>query len=284
SFCAIPLIRGKHRSRSIEEIVAEVRRLKELGVKEALLIAQDLTWYGMDRYGRRKLPELLETLVAQGAPDWVRLHYAYPVAFPMEVLELMHQHPQICNYLDMPLQHISDRILASMRRGFNGSQTRKLLDVIREKYPEVALRTTMIIGYPGETEQEFHELLRFVETYRFERLGAFRYSHEEGTSAYALVDDVPEELKEERLAALMEVQRGIALEHNTALIGTRLKVLVDRQEDEYWVGRTEADSPEVDNEVLITSAQPLLIGSFMDVDVTDAAEHELFATPVDIPS
>jgi ribosomal protein S12 methylthiotransferase len=279
SFCAIPGIRGRHISRPVEEIVAEMQQLRDQGVKEALLIAQDLTWYGMDLYGKRMLPELLRKMLEQGPTEWIRLHYAYPLSFPMEVLDLMKESPNICNYLDIPLQHASDRILASMRRGVTSAQSRKLLDVLRERYPEVKLRTTMITGYPGETEEEFRELMRFVEEYRFERLGAFRYSHEEDTPAYSLDDNVPEELKEERLAELMELQRGIALEHNQALVGRQLKVIVDRREEDYYIARTEWDSPEVDNEVLIPSQYALEAGEFAEVKITEVAEHELFAVP-----
>ncbi|MBE0640515.1 MAG: 30S ribosomal protein S12 methylthiotransferase RimO, partial [Bacteroidales bacterium] len=279
SFCAIPLIRGKHLSRSIDDILAEVAMLKDKGVRETLLIAQDLTWYGMDRYGKRMLPELLRKMLEHGPPDWIRLHYAYPLNFPMEVLDIMQESQNICNYLDIPLQHASDRILASMRRGVTSAQTRKLLDTLRERYPAIKLRTTMITGYPGETEEEFRELLRLVEHYGFERLGAFRYSHEEDTPAYSLEDDIPDELKEERLAELMEVQRGIALEHNHALVGKKLRIIVDSKDEEYSIGRTEWDSPEVDNEVLIPAGHDVRVGEFMDVEITGAAEHELFAIP-----
>ena len=278
SFCAIPLIRGPHRSRPIEEIVAEALHLKAGGLKELLLIAQDLTWYGMDLNKQRMLPDLLRALTEAEAAEWIRLHYTFPTAFPMEVLDLIRDHPSICNYLDLPLQHISDRILKSMRRG-GADQALKLVERIRSHYPAIALRTTMIVGYPGETEKEFNALLDFVKETRFERLGAFVYSHEEDTPAFELEDNIPDGEKEARLAALMEVQAEISLAHNQGLIGQSLPILIDRKEGDFWIGRTEYDSPEVDNEVLIPSSEAasLSSGIFCNVIPYEASEHELFA-------
>jgi ribosomal protein S12 methylthiotransferase len=278
SFCAIPLIRGPHHSRPLEEIVAEALHLKAGGVKELLLIAQDLTWYGMDIYERRMLPDLLRALTEAEAADWIRLHYTFPTAFPMEVLDIMRDHPAICNYLDLPLQHISDRILKSMRRGGAG-QALDLAEKVRTMYPEIAMRTTMIVGYPGETEQEFNALLDFVKETRFERLGAFVYSHEEDTPAFELEDNIPAEEKEARLAALMEIQAEISLVHNQNLIGQSLRILIDRKEGDFWIGRTEYDSPEVDNEVLIPASEAVSLspGVFCNAIPLEASEHELFA-------
>jgi len=278
SFCAIPLIRGKHISRPMDEILMEADMLRQQGVKELILIAQDLTWYGMDLYGERRISPLVEALARQHTTGWIRLHYTYPVGFPMDLPGIIQSYPQVCNYLDLPLQHISDRILSSMRRGSGSAAVRKLLDHIRTHFPNLALRTTMITGYPGETQKEYDELIGFIKEYRFERLGAFTYSHEEDTPAYDLADDVPPELKEERLAGLMEAQQSISLEHNMKLIGSDLPVLVDRVEGNLFIGRTEWDSPEIDNEVIITSPVPLQVGEFCKVRITDASDFDLSAT------
>lgn len=277
SFCAIPLMRGGHKSRSIEELVKEARFLVSRGVKEIMLIAQDLTYYGLDLYRERKLNDLLQNLADIPGLQWIRLHYAYPSGFPTEILRTMRERENICNYLDMPLQHVSDNMLKSMRRGTNRQKTYDLLSQIREEVPGIAMRTTLIAGYPGETEQDFEELKQFVEDVRFERLGIFTYSHEENTHAYKLEDDVPEEVKEERKAEIMDIQQGISFEINQTRIGQTLNVLVDRKEGEYFVGRTEFDSPEVDNEVLVT-AENLTPGEFYQVEISDATEFDLFGT------
>lgn len=278
SFCAIPLIRGKHLSRTIEDIVAEAVALKSKGVKELILIAQDLTWYGMDNYGQRMLPKLISALTDADTPEWIRLHYTYPLAFPEELLDIIQANPRVCNYLDIPLQHINDRILKSMRRGGGAKQIKALMQKIRSQYPDIAIRTTMIVGYPGETEEEFQELIDFIKEVRFERLGAFTYSHEEDTPAFELSDNVPPEIKEERLSTLMAVQSEIALQNNASFESRIINVLIDRKEDDFWIGRTEFDSPEVDNEVLIPSDEKLQIGAFYQLTVTSVTEHELYAT------
>jgi ribosomal protein S12 methylthiotransferase len=278
SFCAIPLIRGNHTSRPMEEIVSEASRLVSAGVKEINLIAQDTTYYGLDLYKKRLLPELLDTLAHLKGLEWIRLHYTYPDGFPVDLLEVVRSHSNICNYIDIPLQHISDRILKSMRRGMDGKSTRKLVDTIRQNIPGVALRTTLIAGYPGETEKEFRELMSFIEEYRFDRLGVFSYSHEEDTSAFSLKDSVPEKLKRERVDELMAVQEEISLTRNTEKIGTTMKVLVDNVEENYYVARSEFDSPEVDNEVLILKQDKILIpGTFYDVTITRAESFDLYA-------
>jgi ribosomal protein S12 methylthiotransferase len=278
SFCAIPLMRGKHRSTPIEDLVTEVNKLAANGVKELILIAQDLTYYGLDLYKKRHLAALLEALVLVEGIEWIRLHYAFPTGFPMEVLEVMKREPKICNYLDIPLQHISDNILKSMRRGTTQEKTTKLLESFRNTVPDMAIRTTLIVGYPGETEEDFQTLKRWVETMRFERLGCFTYSHEENTHAYCLVDDVPQAIKQERANAIMEIQSQISWELNQAKIGQRFKVVIDRKEGEYFVGRTEFDSPDVDNEVLIDASKTYLkTGEYTTVRITDAADFDLYA-------
>ncbi|MDT7827623.1 30S ribosomal protein S12 methylthiotransferase RimO [Pricia sp. S334] len=280
SFCAIPLMRGKHRSKPIEELVGEAERLAAKGVKELILIAQDLTYYGLDLYKKRNLAELLENLVQVEGIEWIRLHYAFPTGFPMDVLEVMKREPKICNYLDIPLQHISDSILKSMRRGTTQEKTTKLLRKFREAVPGMAIRTTLIVGYPGETEADFQTLKDWVKAMRFERLGCFTYSHEEDTHAYSLEDDVPEEVKQERANTIMEIQSQISWELNQEKIGKTFRCIIDRKEGNYFVGRTEFDSPDVDNEVLVDASKHYLKqGEFTDLKITDAADFDLYAEP-----
>lgn len=277
SFCAIPLMRGKHKSTPIEDLVNNAKSLAAEGTKELLLIAQDLTYYGLDLYKKRALANLLEELAEVDGIDWMKLHYAFPTGFPMDVLDVMRDTPNICNYLDMPLQHISDSVLKSMRRGTTKAKTDKLLEEIRTKVPDIALRTTLIVGYPGETEKDFQELYDWVAETKFDRMGAFTYSHEENTHAYNLKDDVPEAIKQERVEALMELQSGISFEMNKAKVGNTYKVLFDRIEGDYLIGRTEFDSPEVDNEVLVNKADGYTrIGDFADVEITKAEYFDLY--------
>lgn len=282
SFCAIPLMRGKHRSTPVEDLVTEAQKLASKGVKELILIAQDLTYYGLDLYKKRALAELLEALVNVEGIEWIRLHYAFPTGFPMEVLEVMKREPKICNYIDIPLQHIADPILKSMRRGTTKAKTTKLLEEFRAAVPDMAIRTTLIVGYPGETEEDFQTLYDWVKEMKFERLGCFTYSHEEQTHAYSLEDDVPEEVKLERANAIMELQAGISWESNQQHIGKTYRCLIDRKEGNYFIGRTEYDSPEVDNEVLVDATQHFLrIGSFVDLKIISATDFDLQAEPVD---
>ncbi|MDA9303591.1 30S ribosomal protein S12 methylthiotransferase RimO [Flavobacteriaceae bacterium] len=281
SFCAIPLMRGKHKSTPIENLVIEAEKLAANGVKELVLIAQDLTYYGLDLYKKRNLAELLEALVKVEGIEWIRLHYAFPTGFPMDVLDVMKREPKICNYLDIPLQHISDKILKSMRRGTTQEKTTKLLKEFRAAVPEMTIRTTLIVGYPGETEEDYQTLKVWVEAMRFERLGCFTYSHEENTHAFNLEDDVPEEVKMARANEIMEIQSQISWELNQAKIGKTFKVVIDRKEGEYFVGRTEFDSPDVDNEVLIDASKTYLkTGEFATVKVTEAADFDLYAEVV----
>jgi ribosomal protein S12 methylthiotransferase len=281
SFCAIPLMRGKHKSTPIENLVIEAEKLAASGVKELVLIAQDLTYYGLDLYKKRNLAELLEALVKVEGIEWIRLHYAFPTGFPLDVLDVMKREPKICNYLDIPLQHISDKILKSMRRGTTQEKTTKLLKQFRAAVPEMTIRTTLIVGYPGETEEDYQTLKTWVEAMRFERLGCFTYSHEENTHAFNLEDDVPEEVKLARANEIMEIQSQISWELNQAKIGETFKVVIDRKEGEYFVGRTEFDSPDVDNEVLINASQTYLkTGEFATVKVTEAADFDLYAEVV----
>ncbi|WP_423818533.1 30S ribosomal protein S12 methylthiotransferase RimO [Salinimicrobium sp. TIG7-5_MAKvit] len=283
SFCAIPFMRGKHRSTPIENLVEEARKLAAQGVKELILIAQDLTYYGLDLYKKRNLAELLENLVKVEGIEWIRLHYAFPTGFPMDVLEVMKREPKICNYLDIPLQHISDDLLKSMRRGTTHEKTTNLLKEFRAKVTEMAIRTTLIVGYPGETEAHFEELKQWVKDMRFERLGCFTYSHEENTHAYNLEDDVPQEVKQERANEIMEIQSQISWELNQQKIGQTFNVVIDRKEGENYVGRTEHDSPDVDNEVLIDATKIYLkTGEFYEVKITDAADFDLFGEPVNV--
>src|SRR5687768_837154 len=263
SFCAIPLMRGKHISTPIEQLVKNAERLAKQGTKELLLIAQDSTYYGLDIYKERKLAELLQRLSDVNGIEWIRLHYAFPAGFPMDVLDVMAERSNICNYLDIPLQHASSRMLQSMRRGITREKTEELLQRIRTKIPGIAIRTTMIAGHPGESEQDFQELLDFVERSRFDRLGVFTYSHEDDTHSFTMEDDVPEEVKQERMEAVMEVQQGISLDLNKQKIGKTFKVMVDRREGGNFIGRTESDSPEVDNEVIIETDEYLRIGDFI---------------------
>ena len=280
SFCAIPLMRGKHKSTPIEHLVIEAQKLATNGVKELILIAQDLTYYGLDLYKKRNLAELLEALVKVEGIEWIRLHYAFPTGFPMDVLELMKREPKICNYLDIPLQHISDSILKSMRRGTTQEKTTKLIQEFRALVPEMTIRTTLIVGYPGETEEDFNILKNWVEEMRFERLGCFTYSHEENTHAYLLEDDVPEEVKQDRAAQIMDIQAQISWELNQEKIGQTFKCVIDRKEGEHFVGRTEFDSPDVDNEVLIDASKFYLkTGDFVNLKIIDATEFDLYAEP-----
>jgi len=277
SFCAIPLMRGKHVSRPIEELVKEARNLARLGVKELMLIAQELTYYGLDIYRRRELPRLLHALADVEGIEWIRLHYAYPSKFPTEIFDVMAERPELCNYLDMPLQHASDSVLARMRRQITRQETEDLVGLARERVPDLGLRTTMLVGFPAETEAEFEELCDFVARMRFDRLGVFQYSHEENTRAYGLPDDVAPEVKAERANRVMEIQQGISLEKNQERVGQTLRVLFDRKEGEYFIGRTEYDSPEVDNEVLVPAASHFVrIGDFADVRIVEATEYDLF--------
>jgi ribosomal protein S12 methylthiotransferase len=278
SFCAIPLMRGKHSSTPIEELVSQAKKLVANGTKEILLIAQDLTYYGLDLYKKRMLASLLEELAAIEGLEWIRLHYAYPSGFPMDVIEVMKKHDNICNYLDMPLQHGSTKVLKDMRRGITREKTTDLINKIREEIPGIAIRTTLIAGYPGETEEDFQEMMDWVEEMRFERLGIFAYSHEENTHAYNFEDDVPLAVKKERTEAIMELQSGISYDLNQAKIGKQFRVLFDRVEGGYFVGRTEYDSPDVDNEVLVPVEENnhLRIGDFAEVLITNADHYDLY--------
>lgn len=281
SFCAIPLMRGKHKSTPIEEIIIEAEKLAAKGVKELILIAQDLTYYGLDLYKKRNLAELLEHLVKVDGIEWIRLHYAFPTGFPMDVLDVMNREPKVCNYLDIPLQHISDSILKSMRRGTTKEKTTKLLKAFRAKVPEMTIRTTLIVGYPGETQEDYETLREWVREMRFERLGCFTYSHEENTHAFNLEDDVPEEVKMERANEIMEIQSQISWELNQAKIGQDFKVVIDRKEGNYFVGRTEFDSPDVDNEVRIDATNTYLkTGEFATVKVIEAEDFDLYGEVV----
>ncbi|MGB5237971.1 MAG: 30S ribosomal protein S12 methylthiotransferase RimO [Flavobacteriaceae bacterium] len=280
SFCAIPLMRGKHRSKPIEDLVTEASQLAKNGVKELILIAQDLTYYGLDLYKKRTLAELLKALVKVDGIEWIRLHYAFPSGFPLDVLEVIREEPKICNYIDIPLQHIADPILKSMRRGTTKQKTNGLLKKFREMVPGMAIRTTLIVGYPGETEEDFQTLKEWVRETRFDRLGCFTYSHEENTHAYSLKDDVPEETKQDRANQIMEVQSQISWELNQEKVGRVLRCLIDRKEGAYFIGRTEFDSPDVDNEVLIdASAFYVKTGEFIDIEITEATDYDLYGRP-----
>jgi ribosomal protein S12 methylthiotransferase len=277
SFCAIPLMRGKHISTPLEQLVTNAQQLAKKGTKELILIAQDLTYYGLDIYKKRNLSELLQRLSDVEGIDWIRLHYAFPSGFPMDVLDVMQERSNICNYLDMPLQHISDNMLKSMKRGITKQKTIDLVNAIRDKNPGIAIRTTLISGYPGETERDFQEMLQWVENSRFDRLGIFPYSHEENTHAYKLQDDVPADVKQQRAEAVMELQQNISLELNRAKVGNTYKVLIDRKEGEYFIGRTEFDSPEVDNEVLVPAKESYLrIGDFANIKINAAEDFDLY--------
>lgn len=281
SFCAIPLMRGMHVSKPIDELVKEAKTLAKNGTKELVLIAQDLTYYGLDLYNERKLADLLRNLSDVNGIEWIRLQYAYPSQFPMDILDVMNERENICNYLDMPLQHITDNMLKSMRRGISKRRTVELVDQIRQRVPDIALRTTLISGYPGETQQDHDELLAFVEQTRFDRLGVFTYSHEEKTHAHTLEDDVPEEVKQERLEEIMDLQQGISYEKNQERLNKTYKVLIDKKDGDYFVGRTEYDSPEVDNEVLIDAREHYVtVGDFCKVKIDRAEDFDLYGTPV----
>jgi ribosomal protein S12 methylthiotransferase len=281
SFCAIPIMRGKHASKSFEQLEEEVKNLVKNGTKELLLIAQDSTYYGLDLYGERKLPELLKRISDINGVEWVRLHYAYPSQFPIEALDVIRERENICKYIDIPLQHGSDNMLKIMRRGITAKRTQELVDTIRDKVPGIAIRTTLIAGHPGETEADFEAMKQFVEHNRFDRLGIFTYSHEEGTYAGTLQDDVDDETKKERASIIMDVQQAISADINEKKVGQTYKVLFDRKENGYFVGRTEFDSPEVDNEVLVSAQDNYVrIGDFAHVKIDRAEEFDLYGTVV----
>jgi len=283
SFCAIPIMRGKHRSTPIEELVKRAEGLAAKGVKELMLIAQDLTYYGLDIYKKRELAKLLQALADVEGIDWIRLHYAFPSGFPMEVLDVMREHPNVCNYLDIPLQHASTRMLKAMRRGITREKTTELIHKIREQVPGIAVRTTLISGYPGESEEDHAEMLEWVAEMRFDRLGVFTYSHEENTHAFNSEDDVPEELKRQRAEEIMELQSGISHEINQQKVGETFKVMIDRVEGNDYIGRTEFDSPEVDNEVIIPKSSGYArIGDFAEVKITECAPYDLYGELVEV--
>ena len=275
SFCSIPLIRGNHISKPVEIILLEAENLIKDGIKEINLISQDTTFYGMDLYKKRKLPELVRKLASIKELEWLRIHYTYPDGFPLDLLEVISSHKNICKYIDIPLQHISSRILKSMKRGLNEAETRDLLSKIRSSVPGICIRTTFIVGYPGETEPEFLHLVDFVKESRFGRLGVFTYSHEEGTPAYRLKDDVPEKEKQRRAEFLMKIQENISLEMNEELVSKVLKVIIDRKEGDYYIGRSEFDSPDVDQEIIIPVTEPLIPGNFYNIRIMEAAPFEL---------
>ena len=281
SFCAIPLMRGKHRSKPIEDLVVEAQKLAKDGVKELILIAQDLTYYGLDLYKERALAKLLRALVDVDGIEWIRLHYAFPTGFPEEVLDVIREESKICNYIDIPLQHISDQVLKSMRRGTTYAKTNALLELFKKKVPQMAIRTTLIVGYPGEKEGDFILLKNWVREMRFDRLGCFTYSHEENTHAFNLVDDVPAEIKQQRANEIMEIQSQISWEKNQEKVGSTLRCLIDRKEGDYFIGRSEFDSPDVDNEIHIDAQKYYVkIGDFVDVKITNAGDFDLEAVPI----
>jgi len=280
SFCAIPLMRGGHVSTPMENLVTEAEKLASNGVKELILIAQDLTYYGLDIYKKRALADLLKKLVQVEGIEWIRLHYAFPTGFPLDVLDVMRDEPKVCNYLDIPLQHINSELLKSMRRGTSSDKTIDLIKKFRERVPEMAIRTTLIAGYPGETEEQFQELKDFVTNTKFERMGCFTYSHEENTHAYLLQDDVPEEVKEQRVSELMEIQGQISFDLNQEKVGKTFKCIFDRKEGEYFIGRTEFDSPDVDNNVIVDAKEHYLqVGQFIDIKITEATDFDLYGVP-----
>ncbi len=281
SFCAIPLMRGMHISTPIEDLVIESKKLAAKGVKELILIAQDLTYYGLDIYKKRALAELLKELVKIDGIEWIRLHYAFPTGFPLDVLDVMKNEPKICNYLDIPLQHINTELLQSMKRGTTSEKTRELLEQFRNKVPNMAVRTTLIVGYPGETEEQFKELKQFIIDSRFERMGCFAYSHEENTNAFLLNDDVPDDIKQKRVADLMDIQSQISFELNQEKVGKVFNCIFDRKEGDHFIGRTEFDSPDVDNEVLVDATKHYIqIGQFIDIKISEATEFDLYGEPV----
>lgn len=278
SFCAIPSIRGRHLSRPMDELLDEARKLVASGVREINIISQDTTFFGLDRYKRKKLPDLLEALAGIRGLDWIRLHYAYPDGFPLEIMDVMKSHPNICKYIDIPLQHCSDRILKSMRRGITQAETWKLIETLRGKIPEITIRSSFIVGYPGETETEFNELKQFISTAKFERLGVFTYSHEEGTNAHDLKDNVSPKTKQRRAQELMDIQENISLKLNQQKIGQMIQIIVDRTDEDYHIARSAIDSPEVDNEVLIPARNNSMVpGTFYTVKITNAESFDLFA-------
>ena len=281
SFCAIPIMRGSHVSRPIDELVKEAKSLAKRGTKELILIAQDLTYYGLDIYKKRNLSDLMAQLSDVEGIEWIRLQYAYPAGFPMDVLDVMRERSNICKYLDMPLQSGSSEILKSMRRGITREKTEDLINTIRDKVPGIALRTTLIVGHPGETESHFDETYEFVEKMRFDRLGAFQYSHEDNTHSFSMPDDIPAEIKQERADVIMELQQGISHELNQQKIGNTYKVLFDRKEGGHFIGRTEFDSPEVDNEVLIPASQYVRLGDFANIKINAAEEFDLYGDVVE---
>lgn len=281
AFCAIPLMRGKHISKTIEALVKEAKHFARMGVKELMLIAQELTYYGLDIYKKRALADLLNALCEVEGIEWLRLHYAYPGKFPTDVFDVMAAQPKVCNYLDIPLQHASNTVLERMRRQITHQETRALVELAREKVPNIAIRTTMLVGFPGETDTEFEELCQFIKDMHFDRLGVFKYSHEEDTPAYELEDDVPDELKTERANQLMAIQQDISLANNESKIGKTFKVLFDRKEGGHFIGRSEFDSPEVDNEVLVTADQFIRLGDFAMVKITDATDYDLIGEVLD---
>lgn len=277
AFCAIPLMRGAHVSRDMQDIVDEAMFLAQKGIKELILISQELTFYGLDLYKERRLSQLLEKLVQVNGIEWIRLHYTYPGKFPLELIDVMAKYPKICNYLDIPLQHGNDQVLERMNRNTTVSDARMVIAYARKQIPDIAIRTTFIVGFPGESETEFQDLLDFVQEMEFDRVGVFQYSHEEDTRAYVMKDDVPEDVKAERASRLMEIQQEISLRKNIGKVGQVMKVLFDRKEGEYFIGRTEFDSPEVDNEVLIPADSNFVrVGDFANVKITDAEEFDLY--------
>lgn len=281
SFCAIPLMRGGHVSKPIEELTKEAENLAAEGVREVILIAQDLTYYGLDIYKRRALADLLRELAKVEGIKWIRLHYAYPTGFPLDVLDVMREEPKVCNYIDIPLQHVNSDLLKSMRRGTDSKKTIRLMNKFREEVPGMAIRTTLIVGYPGETREQFEELKEFVKNTRFDRMGCFAYSHEENTHAYNLVDDVPEDEKERRVAELMELQGQISFEMNQQKVGKSFDCIFDRKEGKYFIGRTEFDSPDVDNNVIVDGSKHYIqIGHFVKIRITEATDFDLYGEPV----
>jgi ribosomal protein S12 methylthiotransferase len=280
SFCAIPLMRGKHVSVEIDQLVKQAQNFAKNGVKELILIAQELTYYGLDLYKRRALPELLDRLCEVEGIEWIRLHYSYPSKFPLDVIHTMNKQSKVCNYLDIPLQHATDRMLLAMKRQINKKETVELIQSIRQIIPDISLRTTMLVGFPGETEEDFEELCEFIKEHKFDRLGVFQYSHEEDTSAHDLIDSVSSEIKEYRAQRLMQIQEDISYELNEKKRGKKYKVIIDRLEGEYFIGRTEGDSPEVDNEVLISAKQYVRIGDFVDVIIRDSTHFDLIGEVV----
>lgn len=281
SFCAIPLMRGKHVSKPIEDLVSEAKNLAKYGVKELMLIAQELTYYGLDLYKKRALPELLKSLAEVDGIEWIKLHYAYPSKFPLEILDVINEEPKVCRYLDMPLQHASDSMLKAMKRQISLDETRELVHTIKQKVPGIAIRTTFLLGFPGETEEDVDKLIEFIKEMRFDRVGVFEYSHEEDTSAHSFEDDIPVEVKQERCSRVMAVQQEISLELNESRVGQTLKVIFDRLEGGYFIGRTEFDSPEVDNEVLVDASKHFISqGDFAMIKITAADAYDLYGEPV----